>query len=172
MNCEKCGSVIEVGQLVCSNCGAAVAEPQVAPVQEQSGAWQEKMSKKEFYKHPNLNSVRKEINSCGIVLYILAALNLVISLLSGSAGILDAVLLIGLGLGIQLGKSRACAVILTVYSIINIIVLLVSTGSFGGYLIAIAGVYSVINTFKFHKLYKEYCATGIVPVLPEKGKKK
>lgn len=72
------------------------------------------------------------------------------------AAALDAFLLLGLALGIHIGKSRVCAVIVLVYSILNCLYALISTGKMSGYLIIIAGIYATIYTFKARKEYKEY----------------
>ena len=72
------------------------------------------------------------------------------------AAALDAFLLLGLALGIHIGKSRACAVIVLVYSILNCLYALISTGKMSGYLIIIAGIYATIYTFKARKEYKDY----------------
>lgn len=72
------------------------------------------------------------------------------------ASVLDAILILGLALGIHIGKSRACAVIILVYSILNCLYALVRTGRAGGYLIIIAGGYATMYTFMARREYKEY----------------
>lgn len=83
------------------------------------------MTKDEFYKHPNIASVRSQIRDAGILCYVVAGISLVLPFLSGNpfGALLDVLLIVGLGLGIQLGKSRVCAIILTVYGAFNTIII-------------------------------------------------
>lgn len=121
-----------------------------------------RMSKAEFYKQPALKKNRANINACAIITYICAACTFLINivLVNNVSGMLDVCLLLGLGLGIHLGKSRVCAIILLVYAGINAIYTIVLTGRLGGYLIIICGIYAVIETFKLQKAWKEYELTG------------
>ena len=74
-----------------------------------------------------------------------------------------AILFVGLGLGIHLGQSRVCAILLTVYGGLNMIVSIMEKGRFGGWLFLLVGIDGIIYTFKFHKAWKQYKNTGIVP---------
>ena len=123
---------------------------------------QSRMSKKEFYKQPSMKKIRGNINACGIITYICAAITFLANILltQNLAGIVDVLLLLGLGLGIHIGKSRVCSVILLVYAGFNTIYMIVTTGRLGGYLILICGIYAVIETFKFQKAWSEYERTG------------
>lgn len=104
------------------------------------------------------DKVRKGIKSSAIICYICAALTGVMGvLLFESAFVLiDSIVLIVLGVLIQVKQSRAAAVILLAYSLINCISTLIANGSLGGWLIIIAGVYAVKCTFALDKEYKEY----------------
>lgn len=75
-------------------------------------------------------------------------------------GILDVAIVVGLGLGIQFAKSRVCAVILGVYSVFNLIYMIVLTGRPGGWLIIICAVYAIMYTFKYQKAWNAYQQTG------------
>ena len=121
------------------------------------------LSKKEFLKHPNMKSLRKEINGCGICIFVLAAINIAFTFFMDASSWLDVILMIVLGLGIYFLQSRVCSIIFTVYGVINVIYYAINNGRFGGYLFLIAGVYSCIYTFKFHKAWKEYKKTGVIP---------
>lgn len=123
---------------------------------------QARMSKKEFYKHPSMKKIRGNINACSIITYLCAALTFVVNVLltENLAGIVDVLLLFGMGLGIQLAKSRVCSVILLVYAGINTIYMVITAGRLGGYLILICGIYAVMETFKFQKAWSEYEKTG------------
>lgn len=120
------------------------------------------ISFKEFYQKHCSASVKKNINGASILLYFCSAITLLVSFAATALGVdimaaaLDAFLLLGLALGIHIGKSRVCAVIVLVYSILNCLYALISTGKMSGYLIIIAGIYATIYTFKARKEYKEY----------------
>ena len=115
------------------------------------------MTKREFYKSSEMDSVRKNINGCAIAGYIIAVLSLVANLLlrDNPSGIIDTVLIIVLSLLIQLIQSRAAAIILCIYGVINMIVITLATGRFGGWWILLVGIFAAIHTFKFHKAWKQ-----------------
>ena len=115
------------------------------------------MTRREFYKSSEMDSVRKSINSCAIAGYIVAALSLVANLflLDNPSGIADSVLIIILSILIQTLQSRVAAVILCVYAVINMAIITMYTGRFGGWWILVVGIFAAIHTFKFHKAWKE-----------------
>lgn len=132
--------------------------------EQYSGTYnQTRMSKKEFYKQPSMKKIRGNINACGIFSYISATLTFLVNvvLVSNIFGMLDVILIAGLGMGVQLGKSRVCSIILLAYACLNTIYTLIATGRLGGYLILICGIIAVMETFKFHKAWAEYEKTGI-----------
>lgn len=191
MICEKCGQWIEDGSKVCTNCGNPVnvsnaqgagnaanaqGQPGVGAVNTVPGAAAngmggyaaQPMTKAEFYKHPNVSYARTQIRAAAIISYVVAGISLV---LGGIGLIIDALLIVGLGLGIQLGRSRVCSVILTVYGVWNTIYITVTTGRLGGWWILLAGIYAVIYTFKYQGAWAEYLKTGVVKDLSPAGKK-
>lgn len=117
---------------------------------------------KEFYKKYCSDKTKKNINAAAIALYFCAAVTFIVSFMALAfaadtpAAMLDAFIILGLSLGIHIGKSRVCAIIVLIYSIINCIYASVLTGRPGGYLILIAGIYATIYTFKARKEYKDY----------------
>ena len=115
------------------------------------------MTRREFYKSSEMDSTRKNINGCAIAGYIVAALSLAANLflLDNPSGIADSVLIIILSILIQTIQSRVAAVILCVYGVINMAVITMYTGRFGGWWILIIGIFAAIHTFKFHKAWKE-----------------
>ena len=115
------------------------------------------MTRREFYKSSEMDSVRKSINSCAIAGYIVAALSLVANLLllDNPSGIIDTILIVILSILIQTLQSRVAAVILCVYGVTNMIVITLATGRLGGWWILIIGIFAAIHTFKFHKAWKE-----------------
>ncbi len=115
------------------------------------------MTRREFYKSSEMDSTRKNINGCAIAGYIVAALSLVANLLllDNPAGIIDSILIIILSILIQTIQSRVAAVILCVYAVINMAIITMYTGRFGGWWILVIGIFAAIHTFKFHKAWKE-----------------
>lgn len=115
------------------------------------------MTRREFYKSSEMDSVRKSINSCAIAGYIVAALSLVANLLllDNPSGIIDTILIVILSILVQTIQSRVAAVILCVYGVFNMAIITMYTGKFGGWWILVVGVFAAINTFKFHKAWKE-----------------
>ena len=136
---------------------AAPQNPAVMP--KNAKQFIKQMSHIQEYKN-----IRTEINVCGILFYVFAAATIALSLLvkSSGAGLVDAFILVGFGLWIQLGYSRVGSIIALVYSILNMIYMTLSTGKLGGYLILIAAVCSVIYTFKAAKAFKQYKESAAV----------
>lgn len=138
-----------------------------------SGYTESQLNRKGFYKHPNVSSLSKQIKACAIAMYILAGLNLGLYLYMGGlifatledvvTAVVIFVFLLGLGLGIHLGQSRICAVILTIYGVYNMVVNYVNSGKFSGWAFLLVGCYALPATFKFQKAWKKYKNTGIVP---------
>lgn len=174
MICGNCGNFIADGQTNCPSCGAPVMSgmnpnmgiPQ--PGFQQMGYAQPGLTKGQFYKHPNMTQCRKEIRSCGIAMYILAGLNLIVMLTQDLGMAIDVLLILALGLIIHLAQSRVAAVILTVYGVVNLLYFIVVQGQLGGYLFLIIGIISSVYTFKFQKAWKEYKSTGVIPIMPSK----
>lgn len=191
MICANCGNWVEDGASNCPGCGAPVMAQEAAPGQQMnmgqpgngmpdggqlaggmgngnpswSGYAEPGLGRMAFYKHPNVSSLRKQLAGCGIAMYILAAINCAFYAVTGSIilAAIMAILFVGLGLGIHLGQSRVCAILLTVYGGLNMIVSIMEKGRFGGWLFLLVGIDGIIYTFKFHKAWKQYKNTGIVP---------
>lgn len=159
MNCSKCGAVLENNALVCPSCGQAVSDE--ARIQAQAGG--EPLTKKDFLKLPAMKSCKSNINACGVLLYILGAVNIALAVFMKTLP-LDGILLIALGLGIHLGKSRVCAILCAAYSIFNVIYLTATTGKAGGWWIVLIGFDAVYYTFKYHSAWNKYKKDGTVPV--------
>lgn len=158
MQCSQCGTQYPDGAPACPNCGAPAG-------QFAGGYGAGPMTKKEFYKHPNLKKTTASIKSSAIILYVCGALSLVLGFIAGNMlVILDIAIVVGFGLGIQLAQSRVCALLILAYSIFNTISVYITTGAFGGYLILLAAIYAVIATFQFQKAWKEYQKTGMLPL--------
>ena len=172
MKCVGCGAELEAGALLCPNCGRVVSSEDVAKSKAQSG----QLTKKEFYKLPGMKACRGNIRGCAIILYVcsgmtplasvLAQVLVTSSVLDGielSASIIDGVLLLALGLWLQFGKSRICAILTLCYGIFNMVVIAMAKGQVQGWLIPLAGGWAIAYTFKFHNLWGKYKKTGKLP---------
>ena len=80
-----------------------------------------------------------------------------------SASIIDGVLLLALGLWLQFGKSRICAIITLCYGIFNMVMVAIANGQVQGWLIPLAGGWAIAYTFKFHSLWRKYEKSGELP---------
>ena len=159
MKCASCGTELAEGTLLCPVCGRVLSSEEVA------------QSKKEFYKLPGMKSYRSNIISCAVVLYICAAVTILASVLIEGMGasIVDGILLLGLGIWLQIGKSRVSAIITTCYGLLSVGLVLVTAGRVQGWWIPLAGIWAIVYTFKFHNLWNKYQRDG---VLPEEAVKK
>lgn len=110
---------------------------------------------KDYRKNYASEPLKKSIKTWSIVAYILVGVNVLLALLVNPLALIDSALLLGLTLGIHLGKSKGCAIALLVYAIYNTVITLISSGSIGGWWWIVAAV-SFLSTFK--KIDEEYKA--------------
>lgn len=170
MQCLQCGSQFADGMPNCPNCGMPAinqyAGTQGQPyMQGQPYGTNRPLTRKEFAKHPNMQRTTGNINYAAIMLYICAGISFIFGIVSGSFSIvLDVMIVVGLALGIHLSQSRACAILILIYSFINMVSMQINTGHKGGTLIMIAAFYAVFATFRFKKAWKTYQKTGVVPI--------
>lgn len=164
MKCTKCGAELENNALACPACGQAVTEE--ARIQAQAGG--EPLTKKDFLQLPAMKTCKSNINTCGILLYVIGAINIGLQIYLRSFPI-DGILIVLLGLGIHLGKSRVCALLCAAYSIFNMLIMLYTRGQITGWWILLIGIDAVIYTFKYQSAWSKYQKDGILPV--ENGKK-
>lgn len=115
--------------------------------------------------------MKKQITGTAIACYIITGINVLLAFAVAFSNILDILLMLGMGLGIHLAKSRVCSIILTVYGAFNVVVMTIATGSVSGWWIPVVGIYAIINTFKYQKAWEEYQKTGIVPDISQKKSK-
>ena len=116
-------------------------------------------TKREYLKLPENIRLKKNIRLSAWICYICAALTLVVGLFVSDAGLaclLDVAILVVLGIGIHVYQSRACAVILSAYALLNVIYTLATTGKFSGYIMILAAVYALMSTFTLEKQWKAY----------------
>lgn len=170
MKCPSCGTKIEEGETRCSFCGAPVdaGRKEDAPWNQQqnqspaASGWgfenPANVSRTEFYRSYATDKVRKNIRGSAILCYVCAAITAVfgIVLLQNIMVLIDVAIVLVLGLAIHMKQSRVCAILLLAYSIFSCVVTLLSTGQVTGWLLILAGVFAVINTFKFEKEYQAY----------------
>lgn len=120
----------------------------------------------EFCKLPQFMKYVKNIRTCGILCFVFAVITLLASVVFAKnyAGIGDVLILVGLGVLLITKRSFAAAVALLVYAVISMVISLVTTGTPGGYLVVIAGILALSATLKLRKAWKEYQATGVLPM--------
>lgn len=170
MQCLQCGSQFADGMPNCPNCGMPVtnqyAGGQGQPyMQGQPYGANVPLTKKEFLKHPNMHGTAGNISYSAIMLYVCAGISLIYGIFTGNFSvIIDVMIVVGLAIGIQLSQSRACAILILIYSFFNMVQSQISTGHSGGKLIMIAAIYAVMATFRFKKAWKSYQKTGVVPI--------
>lgn len=164
MFCPKCGKEIENGAAFCGYCGATLKEePQYGSYYQQPapeanatvGVDRQKISKKEFIENYASQPLRKSINSISIVCYALAAISAVSSVVMthNFFALIDVAVLLALTLGMHLGKSKICAILLLIVSIIECVMTTIMLGTISGWWWVIAGISAVSS---FVKLDKEY----------------
>ena len=171
--CPKCGQFFDDSASICSVCGAALGgggsqdvdfTPESIPYSGQPEP-RKAATKQEFLKLPENTKMKKEILTAAGFSYVCAAMTaigMIAAVLMGTQGnlaaIIDVLLLVGLGLGIQLKQSRVCAILLCVDGAVSVIVSLLAAGMPSGYLILIAGIFAIVYTFKLDKAWKQYQA--------------
>lgn len=113
------------------------------------------VSKKEYINKYAPANLRKSINSISIACYVLCGISIIGGLIMGSGWyvLIDAVILLAPVLGMHIAKSKVCAVILLVISIIECVLTSVMIGTVAGWWWIIASI-SAVSAFR--KIDKEY----------------
>lgn len=114
------------------------------------------VSKGEYRRKYTPKSFRKQIMIVSILCYVFAAINLVLAFVD-PWGLVDVAIQLGLALGIHIAKSKGCAIAMIVYGAINVVLVLLS-GSFGGWLWLAIGIGATVAINKVDKRYKEAIA--------------
>lgn len=109
-------------------------------------------SKKEYFQKYAGESFYMNLRVNAILGYILCGLSLM-SLLINPYAIFDTIIYLALVLGMHLGKSKGCAIVITIYAAIWMVVGLIQTGALAGWGWLIVGIYSWIL---FHNAEKRY----------------
>lgn len=185
MICKSCGRANEQGARFCKSCGAPleggtdVQQNNKAGYQQNNMGYQQyqtydmsgnmnygttRMTKEEFNQCANIKPITKNITVAAIMTYVVGVISLITNVILGGNifGLLDVIIVIGLGVGIHMAKSRACAVVLLVYSVFNMIYMLLLAGMPGGWLILVCGIYATIYTFKYQSAWQRYQQTGML----------
>lgn len=176
--CSNCGTKMMEGALFCSECGQKIGnvsqqpnrcesysqpiEPNNAfyspePVVAQAPA-DVKVTRKEFIEKYAQPHIGKEIRNIAILCYICAAITFIVSCIVNPIGIIDAFILTGFALGMHLAKSRVCAILILILSIVEMVLSLL-VGSFPIWWL-IAGVSAVVTFEKIEKQYKSFLSGG------------
>ena len=144
MICKSCGRANEQGAKFCKSCGAPleggvdVQQNNKVGYQQKNMGYQQydmsgnmnfgttRMTKEEFNQCANIKTIIKNITIAAIITYVIGAISLITNVILGGNifGLLDVIIVIGLGVGVHVAKSRACAVVLLVYSVFNMIYML------------------------------------------------
>lgn len=164
MICKSCGRANEQGAKFCKSCGAPleggvdVQQNNKVGYQQKNMGYQQydmsgnmnfgttRMTKEEFNQCANIKTIIKNITIAAIITYVIGAISLITNVILGGNifGLLDVIIVIGLGVGVHVAKSRACAVVLLVYSVFNMIYMLLLAGMPGGWLILVCGIYATL----------------------------
>lgn len=155
MICKSCGRANEQGAKFCKSCGAPLEGEADVQQNNKVGYQQKNMGYQQYDMSGNMNfgttrMTKEEFNQCANIKTIIKNITI--------AAIITYV--IGLGVGVHVAKSRACAVVLLVYSVFNMIYMLLLAGMPGGWLILVCGIYATIYTFKYQSAWQRYQQTG------------
>jgi hypothetical protein len=113
---------------------------------------------KEFAAFPANKTARGLILAAAICCYISAGVTVILGASSYPPMLLDAAILLGLGLWVHVSKTLASAVVLLVYAGINTLIMLAMTQSAGGWLILAGGILAVVGANMLNKDWKAYQA--------------
>lgn len=177
--CEKCGAELSGDIAFCTMCGEKVnsADTNVGSGISNSNGGQAqvfqptplngipdtqlppagtKVSRKEFIEKYAQPSLKKDIRNIAILCYVCSGLTFVASCFFNTWGFIDAFILLAFALCMHIGKSKVFAILLLVFSIVEVLVSLIS-GSFPFWWL-VAGVSAVITFSKIDKHYKSFIA--------------
>lgn len=134
------------------------------------------ITKKEYIKHYAGENFRRNLRNTAIVGYIAAGLNMGVAVLNfvgmlvGAATpflflltLLEAAVILGLTLGMHLGRSKGCAIGMLVYGIYAVVSNLIFNGSFGGWLLLLLGIMAIRVFNNAEKSYQEQSAAPAQP---------
>lgn len=119
------------------------------------------ITKKEYIKNYADEKMIKDIKKAAIVGYICSGITAILGIVMVNIGIIvEVLIMIGLLLGMHLGRKKWCAMTYMCIAILDCVVSMVLTGSPSGWLVIVAGIWSV-NTFnKLDKAYRVFKDNG------------
>ena len=141
MKCPTCGTEIQPGQKYCPSCGT---------VQETDQSWGNPARPTVIVRDRDIPKTEFYRNYATLVTTVLA-------ILFAPLMLIDAAIIFVLGLLIHLKQSRVCAILLLAYGVMGFSLTMLD-GRMSGWLIALAGVFAVIYTFRLEKEYQEFRA--------------
>lgn len=158
MKCPTCGTEIQPGQKYCPSCGTAqkADQPWGNPTAPAAAVENRDISKTEFCRNYAADKTRKNIRGAAILCYICTVVTAVFGIMFNPFMLIDAAVILVLGLLIHLKQSRVCSVLLLVYGVVSFLITLLSSGRMTGWLIVLAGVFAVIYTFRLDKEYQAF----------------
>ena len=139
--------------------------PQEVPVFESQPAQPRQIlppdiTKKEYLKNYAGAEFLRQLKGAAIMGYVCAGINGALGLLNPLA-LVDALILLSLTLGMHLGKSKGCAICMLIYSICSVVVSLITTGTFSGWLLLVLGIMAVQVFDKAEKRFKRLTANEV-----------
>ena len=123
-----------------------------APAQPPAGQF---ISKRDYFMQ-YVPHFAKEVRNVAFLCYVCAGLNALLSIFLNPVGLIDSLLLLGLALGMHLGKSKVCAILILVLACVEMLIGIILVGSPGGVLWLIAGIWAVVIFNRADKQYKNY----------------
>ena len=145
--CTNCGYSIYPGNINCPTCGAPVNQTQFIDRQN--------VSRKEFIEKYISPSERRNINSVCYLCYFCAVITAVMAIIFNPFGLIDAAVLGGIALGMQLTKNRVFSFVLLAFTIFEFVITVVAGATPPIWWLA-AGIASVVFFNKIEKKYKQF----------------
>lgn len=150
--CSKCGARLENGY--CPNCGYIAGEP-IATGSEAAGVPAGfSVSKREYLKKYAGDSFKNNLRIIAIVGYVLCGIQALMALADPFV-LADLAICLGLTLGMHLGRSKGCAIGILVYAIVSMLIILISSGTVGGWGWLAVGISGLIIFHNAEKRYQE-----------------
>ena len=159
--CARCGTALVAGGKFCPKCAHPVGMPVPAgeTLQIPTGT-----TKREYLKKYAGADFARRVKGAAIMGYVCAGINAVVCLIMGMPfGLIESAILLGLSLGMHLGKSKGCAIGILAYSVFSMVLGVVLYGSVGGWLWVLTGIFAVINFVNAEKKFKELTAAPVQP---------
>lgn len=114
------------------------------------------LTKKEYFKTSVSDEFTKSIRSTASACYVLIMINVALRLFGlAQGGVSDSILMTVLVLGIQIKRSKGCAIILLIYGVTNLIFMVITYGKPGGWMWLVAALFFLKAFADEEKLYKK-----------------